>query len=91
MSLVMMANQDVHVDDEGFLTEYDEWNEQLAQQLAANIGIELEDRHMEAIRFLRKDFKSEGETATLRRVATPLRRSGGETPLLRGPSRGEHT
>ena len=26
----MMANQEVHVDDEGFLTEYDEWNEELA-------------------------------------------------------------
>ena len=34
MSLATMADQEVHVDDEGFLTEYDEWNEQLARQLA---------------------------------------------------------
>ena len=52
MSLATIADQEVHVDDEGFLTEYDEWNEELARQLAANIGIELEDRHIEAIRFL---------------------------------------
>jgi tRNA 2-thiouridine synthesizing protein E len=70
MSLATIADQEVHVDDEGFLTEYDEWNEELARQLAANIGIDLEGRHMEAIRFLREDFKSEGETATLRRVTT---------------------
>ena len=60
MSLATIADQEVHVDDEGFLTEYDEWNERLAQQLAGNIGIDLEDRHMEAIRFLREDFESAG-------------------------------
>ena len=28
------------------------------------------DRHWDVIRFLREDFKAEGETATLRRVTT---------------------
>lgn len=70
MSLATIAGHEVHVDDEGFMTEYDEWNEDLAKTLAANIGIELGDRHFEAIRYLRDDFKEEGETATLRRVAT---------------------
>jgi TusE/DsrC/DsvC family sulfur relay protein len=70
MSFATIADQEVHVDDEGFMTEYDEWNERLAQQLAGNIGIDLGDRHMEAIRFLREDFASQGETATLRRVTT---------------------
>jgi tRNA 2-thiouridine synthesizing protein E len=70
MSLATIAGREVHVDDEGFMTEYDEWNEEVAGQLASNIGIELTDRHMEVINFLREDFKSEGETATLRRVTT---------------------
>lgn len=70
MSLATIAGQEVHVDDEGFMTDYDEWSEELAGTLAANIGIELDDRRMEAIRFLRKDYLSEGETATLRRVTT---------------------
>ncbi len=70
MSLATIAGSEVHVDDEGFMTEYDEWTEDLAKQLAANIGIDLTDRHMHAIRFLREDFKEQGETATLRRVAT---------------------
>ena len=38
--------------------------------LAASIGIELTDEHWKAIRFLREDFTAQGETATLRRVAT---------------------
>ena len=60
----------VHVDAEGFLTDYDEWDETLAVQLAAQIGIELTDAHWKAIRFLRDDFREVGETATLRRVST---------------------
>ena len=70
MSLATIAGREVHVDDEGFMTEYDEWNEELAKQLAANIGIDLGDEHWKAIRFLRDDFAEQGETATLRRVST---------------------
>jgi TusE/DsrC/DsvC family sulfur relay protein len=68
MSLATIAGHDVHVDDEGFMTEYGEWTEDLARQLAANIDIELGDRHWEVIRFLRSDYADQGETATLRRV-----------------------
>lgn len=70
MSLATIAGHEVHVDDEGFMTEYDEWDEELGQQLASNIGIDLTDRHWEAIRFLRDDYVGQGETATLRRVST---------------------
>ena len=70
MSLATIAGHEVHVDDEGFMTEYDEWDEDLARQLAGNIGIELTNRHLDAIRFLREDYRSQGETATLRRVST---------------------
>jgi tRNA 2-thiouridine synthesizing protein E len=70
LSLATIAGREVHVDDEGFMTEYDEWNEELAKQLATNIGIELSDDHWKAIRFLRDDYASQGETATLRRVST---------------------
>jgi len=70
MSLAMISGHEVHVDDEGFMTEYDEWDEGLGKQLAANVGIELTDRHLDAIRFLREDYKTQGETATLRRVST---------------------
>ena len=68
MPVTELAGQEIHVDDEGFMTEYDEWNEDLAQQLAANIGITLTDGHWQTIKFLRDDFAEEGETATLRRV-----------------------
>lgn len=70
MSVATIDGRQVHVDDEGFLTEYDEWDEGLATTLAANIGIDLTDEHLEVLRFLRSDFAEQGETATLRRVST---------------------
>ena len=68
MTLTTLHGHDVHVDGEGFLTEYDEWDEDLAKVLAANIGIDLTDAHWRVIRFLREDFTVKGETATTRRV-----------------------
>lgn len=70
MSTATIAGHEVHVDAEGFMTEYDEWDESLAPILARAIGIELTERHLEVIRFLRADYKTQGETATSRRVAT---------------------
>jgi TusE/DsrC/DsvC family sulfur relay protein len=70
MPVTTIAGRDIHVDDEGFLTVYDEWDPALAEQLAAQIGIELTDAHFKALAFLRDDYAVQGETATLRRVAT---------------------
>ena len=69
MSTATIAGESVHVDDEGFMTEYDEWNEDVGRELASMIGVdEMTEEHWAAIRFLRTDFAEEGETATLRRV-----------------------
>lgn len=70
MPVTTIGATQVHVDAEGFLTEYGEWEENLGRQLAAGIGIELTDAHWKAIRFLREDYPVQGETATLRRVST---------------------
>jgi len=70
MTVTTIGTTEVRIDAEGFLTSYDEWNESLAGQLAAQIGIELTDAHWKVIRFLREDFAEQGETATLRRVST---------------------
>jgi len=68
MSTTTIAGREVQVDAEGFMTEYDEWTEDLGRELAANIGIEMTDDHWATIRFLREDFAEQQETATLRRV-----------------------
>ena len=70
MPVTTISGHEVHVDEEGFLTTYDEWDVVLARSLAANLGIELTDEHLDVLRFLRTDFATQGETATLRRTST---------------------
>ncbi|HEX6327368.1 MAG TPA: TusE/DsrC/DsvC family sulfur relay protein [Jiangellaceae bacterium] len=68
MPVTEINSHQIHVDAEGFMTEYDEWDENLAVVLANQIGIELTDAHWKVIRFLREDYKTQGDTATTRRV-----------------------
>ena len=70
MPVTTLDGHQVHVNDEGFLTDPAEWDEDLATVLAAQIGITLTEQHWSAIRFLREDYAAQGETATLRRVST---------------------
>ena len=69
MPVTTMDNREIHVNDEGFLTDPAEWDDELAATLAAQIGIHLTDTHWKAIRFLREDFAVKGETPALRRVS----------------------
>lgn len=69
MSDVMVAGRPIHVNEEGFLTNPDEWDENIAEALASNIGIDLTDAHWAAINFAREDYAAEGATPTLRRMA----------------------
>jgi tRNA 2-thiouridine synthesizing protein E len=70
MPVTTLNGQEIHVNEEGFLTDPSEWDEALGTALGAQIGITLTDEHWNAIRFLRKDFAETGETPTLRRVST---------------------
>jgi tRNA 2-thiouridine synthesizing protein E len=69
MTTALMKGKEVHIDGEGFLTDPKEWDESLAVELAAAIGLELSEGHWRAIRFAREDFFATGETPTLRRMA----------------------
>ncbi len=70
MTITELAGHRIHVDAEGYLTEFDEWDDALATVLAEQIGIHLTEAHWKVLRFLRGDFPLRGETATARRVAT---------------------
>jgi TusE/DsrC/DsvC family sulfur relay protein len=70
MTTTTIDGHTVHVNEEGFMTDPSEWDEQLAKSLATQIGLDLTDDHWKAIRFLREDYATQGETATLRRIST---------------------
>lgn len=58
------------VDDEGFFTQRDDWSEDLAEDLAALIGVTMDEAHWKPIRFMRDDSAVTGVTPTLRRLQT---------------------
>jgi len=70
MPVATIAGADVAIDAEGFMTDSEQWNDDIGVSLAEQIGVELSERHWEVIRFVRDDYKAQGETPTLRRVST---------------------
>ena len=70
MATTVINGKEVVVDDEGFMTQYDQWDEDIAAALAAAIDVDLTDEHWKVNNFLREDFKEKGETPTIRRVST---------------------
>jgi tRNA 2-thiouridine synthesizing protein E len=70
MATTTINGKEVVVDDEGFMTKYDQWDREIGQSLATAIGVDMTDEHWKVIDFLRDDYKSKGETPTIRRVST---------------------
>jgi len=68
MTTQAIAGLNLEVDAEGFLTNPNDWNREIAEAMAAELGIELTPRHWEVIEFCRKDFQETGTVPTLRRI-----------------------
>ena len=58
----------VEFDNDGFLVDPNSWTEDLGRAIAARQGIDLTDDHWTVINFARKEFESNGEAPTLRRI-----------------------
>jgi TusE/DsrC/DsvC family sulfur relay protein len=67
MSTVTLAGTPVEVDAEGFLLDAAQWNEQIAEQIARENGIEqLTDRHWQVVRFMRDTYLENGSAPSIR-------------------------
>ena len=67
MSTTLIAHAPVDVDAEGFLANPEQWNEQIAEELAAEAGIpELTDRHWLVVRFMRERYLASGTAPSIR-------------------------
>jgi tRNA 2-thiouridine synthesizing protein E len=67
MTMTLIADTPVEVDAEGFLTDPEPWNEQIAQAIAAENGIpELTDRHWLVVRFMRDRYLTTGTAPSIR-------------------------
>jgi TusE/DsrC/DsvC family sulfur relay protein len=67
MSLDTIAGNTVNLNEEGFLTDWTQWNDEVAVELAHREGIEtLTERHWEVLRFMRKEYEEKGTGPTVR-------------------------
>ncbi len=52
-----MSYSDIETTENGFLVNADDWNEDIAREIAADDGIsELTDKHMDLINYLREEY-----------------------------------
>ena len=69
MATKTYAGKTVEVDDEGFLVNPDDWTEDIASEIASDIGLgDLTELHWKVINFMRSDFKEKGQIPTIRRI-----------------------
>ncbi len=67
MTMALIADTPVDIDAEGFLTNPEQWNEQLAQAIAAENGVpELTDRHWLVVKFMRERYLASGTAPSIR-------------------------
>ena len=62
-----IAGVQVNVSDDGYLEDMSQWNEDIAKEIASEIGIELTDKHFEVINYLREKTEA-GESLSIRSV-----------------------
>ena len=67
MALKTIAGAEVNVSEEGYLEDMNQWNEDVAKEIADEIGIELTDKHFEVLNYLRETTEA-GESLTIRKV-----------------------
>ena len=67
MTMTLIADAPVDVDAEGFLNDPAQWNEQIAQAIAAENGVpNLTDRHWVVVRFMRERYLASGTAPSIR-------------------------
>ena len=67
MNTTPIAEAPVDVDAEGFLTDPQQWNERLAEQIARENGIpELSERHWLVVKFMRERYLTTDTAPSIR-------------------------
>jgi len=67
MTTATLLGQEILVDQEGFMQKPDQWNEELAREIARQAGIpELTERHWMVIHYLRDRYLGSGSAPTIR-------------------------
>lgn len=54
-----VANATIEVNEEGFMTNFSQWNRQIGEELAREASINLTPRHWQIIDYIQDEYKKE--------------------------------
>lgn len=55
----MIAGKTIAVNEEGYLTDFKQWDQSIAEELATEAQINLSPRHWEVLKYLQTEFKND--------------------------------
>lgn len=55
----VIGGKEISVNEEGYLTDFSQWDMEVAKEIAQEAGIELTDKHWAVIEYLQKQHKAE--------------------------------
>ena len=67
MAVQTIAGKQVNVSKDGYLEDMNEWDKEIANEIAKEVNIDLTDKHFEVIDYLREKTVA-GEALTIRKV-----------------------
>jgi tRNA 2-thiouridine synthesizing protein E len=80
MEATNLAGIEIEFDADGHMKNLDQWNEEIAKELALLEGInQLTEDHWKVINYMRKEFKEKGDAPSIRRLT---KESGIDTKTL---------
>lgn len=63
----IIANKSIAVNEEGYLTEFSQWNNEVGTALAVESNIAMTPRHWEVIGYLQTEFKN-NQALSIRKI-----------------------
>jgi tRNA 2-thiouridine synthesizing protein E len=69
MAIRNINNRSIDFDTEGFMTNFRDWDLEIAKLLAVEEGIpQLTDRHVVVLNYMRKEFETKGDGPSMRKL-----------------------
>ena len=69
MSIRTINNRPIDFDAEGFMTNFRDWDLDVAKHIALEEGIAtLNDRHLAVVNYMRKEFETRGDGPSIRKL-----------------------
>ena len=74
--------KEIETTDSGFLVNLEDWNKEVAEEIAKDEGVELTDKHWDVINYLRDEFvNNNGNLPNTRNMVKAMAKAWGEKKI----------